>query len=213
MKKFILLYILFLILVSNTNAQLIKEPRGFIKFGMGYFLDVSRFFDNDYVDGITGLKNDKTAGGKSIWIEGGYKLPNKIIISANIMFASARYKYIDIVYLGASRLVVHQNYALNFSYEFNQKTKHKFTPGIGFLYNRIDISRASYSLLSDNGQYYINNPEIIDGYDEQLGINLNLDYYYQFKNNFFMGARVNTIYLISIGLEGFVFSPVLGVKF
>ena len=48
---------------------------------------------------------------------------------------------------------------------------------------------------------------------EEIGINITLDYYYQFKSNLFVGLRANTIYLISIGMEGITLTPVLGVKF
>ena len=201
MKKSILLYVLLLIPISNVNAQLIKEPRGFLKFGTGYYLDVSRAFD-DYQDSTSGISPEKTVGGKTIWIEGGYKLPNNIIVSAHVMFASLKREYIDLLYQGQKYMVFHQNYAVNFSYEFNSSGNHKFLTGFGLLYNIRSTAQADYGV------------EIIDEVDDQqLGINLNLDYYYQFENKFFIGARVNTIYLISIGLEGFVFSPIFGVKF
>ncbi len=69
-KKIILLYFLLIIPISNVNAQLIKEPRGFLKFGTGYYLDVSSTFD-DYQDSTSGISPEKTVGGKTIWIEGG----------------------------------------------------------------------------------------------------------------------------------------------
>lgn len=134
-------------------------------------------------------------------------------MSANVMFASLKRKYIDFLYQGQKYMVFHQNYSLNFSYEFNSSGNHKFLSGFGLLYNIRSTTQADYGIEIIDGQTYLTDPYIDEVDDQQLGINLNLDYYYQFKNNFFIGARVNTIYLISIGLEGFVFSPVFGVKF
>ena len=78
----------------------------------------------------------------------------------------------------------------------------------------LSLSRVSYNYaITPDNEIVMLNPTIIDDAMYELGINLNLDYHYQFKNNFFIGARINTVVLISIGLESMVFSPVLGVKF
>ncbi len=211
--KFILLVIA-IIFCNNLKAQEKKEARGYLKLGSGYYLDLSSVFDELSPDELTGIFPEKVVGGSSIWIEGGYKLPNNLIISGNILYALFKYKYRDIIFQGHDFLLQTQNYAINLSYELNKKGRHKFTPGIGLLLNVLSLSRVSYNYaITPDNEIVMLNPTIIDDAMYELGINLNLDYHYQFKNNFFIGARINTVVLISIGLESMVFSPVLGVKF
>ena len=211
MKKKLMIFTL-IIISYNATAQDRKGGNSFIKFGYGYFLDISNAF-YDYKDPNSGLSPEKTVGGKALWVEGGYKLPNNIIVSANIMFASSKRQYIDIIYHGQNELIFNQDYAVNFNYEFNLSKHHKFTPGFGFLFNIRSTTSASYEIETNNGNIYFTNPHISETDDFEIGINLNLDYYYLFNNSLFVGARVNTVYLLNIGLENFIFSPVLGVKF
>lgn len=212
MKKTTLITLLFSISIFNATAQEQKETKGFLKFGSGVYLDVSSAF-YDYKDPFSGISHDKTILGQTLWVEGGYKLPNNILLSINIMNAIFKDKYIDIVFQGKKNIQTQQNYGVNFGYEFNLNNKNKIVPSFGLLYNRLLYSNVTYEFYQNNEQVYIANPHIVEGVDEQLGLNFNLDYHHQFKNNFFLGARVNAVYLLSIGLENFIFSPVLGVKF
>lgn len=214
-NKIILLSTLLISFNLSVTAQEKKnEPKGFIKFGYGYYIDMFMAFDDLKPDPITGLTQDNTPGGTALWIEGGYKLPNQIIVSANIMYAIVKEKYTDILFKDYEHINTHINYVINFSYELNKQGRHKFTPGIGLLVNSWTESKVEpWFSIDDNGELIISSINMINDTDYELGFNLNLDYHYQFKNNFFLGAKVNTVYLISIGLESIVFSPVIGVKF
>lgn len=212
MKKIILFTVLFFF-VDSIFSQEKKEAKWTLKFAPGYYLDVSRAFDN-YVDPLTGMIPEKTVGGKAIWIEGGYKLPNKIIVGGYIMYASLKNKYMDPVFQGQKYLVAHQNYAVNFGYRFNLGGQHKFVPSVGVLLNIRSTTNVDYGIKYIDNQPFLYDLRIIDEDFADMGFNLSVDYYYQFKNKFFIGARANAIYLFTVStLEGLVFSPVFGFKF
>ncbi len=211
---FFLIFFLFNGLMLNAQDKI--EKRATLKFGLGSFLDI---FNADFKeitkDPYTGLEADRLPTGTAIWIEGGYKLENNIIISANILFAFVNSEYLDVLYQGSTYIERTQNYTVNFSYEFGKSSKHKFIPGIGILYNIWTTSKAQYIInQTTNGDLILSDFAVSSSSDSELGINLNLDYHYQFKNNFFVGARINTVYLISVAsFESIVLSPIIGVKF
>ena len=212
MKKTIALFICF-VLAVNIMSQDKKTIRWNAKFSPAYYLDVSNLFD-DYVDPTSGVAPEKTASGKAFWGEVAYKLPNNIIVSGYIMFASLKKKYTDPIFKGQNYLVTHQNYAINFGYEFAPGKAHKLTPSVGLLLNIMSTTNVEYGLDYVNNTWFITDLRIEDRDFPDLGFNINIDYYYQFKNNLFLGARVNAIYLFTVTtLEGFVFSPVVGFKF
>lgn len=213
MKKLNIIFICIFILSINVKSQINSKTKWFAKFSPGYYLDVSWLFD-DYVDPTSGIRPEKTAGGKAFWGEVGYKLPNNINISGYVMFSSLKRKYTDPLFQGQKYLVVHQNYAINFAYEFKLGNNHQLMPSIGILLNIRSTTNVNYGYEIANNQVYLTGISIIDEDFPDLGFNISLDYYYQFKNNFFLGARVNAIYLFSVTtLEGMVFSPIIGVKF
>ena len=216
MKSITILFVLlFIHSALHVTAQEKKEARGYLKFGYGYFLHMFKAFDENIPDPYTGLKEDYTPGGTALWIEGGYKLKNDIIISGNILYALVKKDYTDILYQGNKYMETTQNYAINFSYEFGKNSKHKFSPGLGILFNIWTVYKAEYFISTNPDGNIVITEMYVDGDpDYEMGIHLNLDYYYQFNNNFFIGARVNTVYLFTVSsLESFVFSPVIGVKF
>ncbi len=212
-KKFFLLITGIIILSLNIKAQDKKELKWNVKFSPGYYLDISRLFDN-YTDPTTGIQPEKTVGGKAFWGEVGYKLQNNIIISGYIMYSSLKRKYTDPIFKGQKYLITHQNYAVDFGYEFNIGKKHKLAPSVGILLNIRSTINISYSYEIVNNQVVLTDLSFVEDNFPDLGFNINIDYYYQFKNNFFTGIRINTIYLFTVTtLEGMVFSPIIGVKF
>ncbi len=181
-------------LCGNAQEQLTKKNdfNGFVKFGPGYYMNV---FD--------GLLH-----GQTLWAEAGYKLPNDLIVSVGFMYSKANDQTTNDFILGNETFYFYQDYSLNFSYEFDIKDKHKFTPGIGLVYDIMLIPR--FDAYVQNGKLYLGT-RVLD--DQELGINVNLDYHYELSNKLFFGVRASGTYLISIGFDHLVLSPIIGVKF
>jgi len=215
MKKKIIIWSIILIFPLLSLGQNTMEKKGFVKFGTGLYIDISYFHDHKtYKDPFSGLSPQAVVPGKTIWIEGGYKLNNGLIISGAAMWELTRRERIDVLYHGQKELYFEENYSANVGYEINLGGRNKFTPSLGLLYNRLTTSSAEYHIsVNPDGSYSFSNPYILNTVDKEIGINISLDYYYIFKNNLFVGVRANAIYLISIGMEGLTFTPVLGVKF
>ena len=213
-KKAVFLWsivILIPLLMQVQNAKT-KTKRGFIKFGTGLYLDISGLYVyKTYKDPISGLSPTAVAPGKTLWIEGGYKLNNGLILSAGAMWELTNGKYTDVVYQGQKELYFEENYSANIGYEIHLGKSNYFTPTLGLLYNRLTTSTAEYSILYQNNKPFIANPFISNIVDTELGLVLSLDYYHQFNNNLFIGARAGVYYVL--GFEGITLTPVLGVKF
>jgi len=193
--KYLFIPVLFFVFIGG-NAQEVSTKdnfKGFVKFGTGYYMNV--FF---------GIEN-----GQTLWAEGGFKLPNDLMISVGFMYSRTNTERNLLVELQENEtFYFYQDYSLNFSYEFIIKGNHKFTPGMGLVY---DIwTMPDFYAYTQNGKLYLGtNVEN----DPELGINLNLDYHYEFNSKLFIGARASGTYLISIGFDHLVFSPIVGVKF
>jgi len=215
MMKKTILWSIILILPLLSFGQNTKKAKGFLKFGTGMYLDLSYLFHyKTYKDPFSGIPPEALVPGKTLWIEGGYRLSNDLIVTANVMFVSVKRKYIDLVYQGQKHLAFQQNYSLNVGYEVNLGKGNKFLPQLGLLYNILSTTTAEYyGDIHDDGSITNFNPYISDVNDKEIGINLSLDYYYQFKSNLFVGVRANAIYLLGIGMEGLSFTPIVGVKF
>jgi len=211
MKKYILL-VSFILLFTLTAFAQNKESKGYLKFGTGIYWDISRWgvVDN-FADPNTGLKPKATVSGQPLWLEGAVKLNNGMFVSANILYVSLNRKYLDLIYQNQKYQYVIKNYTLSLGYEFNIGKHQKFMPQLGLLYYRNKASLAKNDIVINNGVIQSIAPFIDNVVDEEIGQVLNLDYYYQFKNNFFLGVRANVTYVL--GFEGITFTPVLGVKF
>ncbi len=214
-KKTIFLWsivILTPLLMQGQNTKT-KTKRGFVKFGTGLYLDISELSDyKTYKDPLSGLSPTAVVPGKTLWIEGGYKLNNGLILSAGAMWELTHRKRIDVVYQGQKELYFEENYSVNVGYEINLGKRNYFTPSLGLLYNRLTTSTAEYELpFNHNNTLYITNPVISNTVDTELGLVLSLDYYHQFNNNLFIGARTGVYYVL--GFEGITLTPVFGVKF
>ena len=200
MKRTILI---FWILVFGINLSFSQKSggkerdlKGFVKTGTGFFADV--FFE-------------KFEPGQTLWTEGGVKLSNDLLLSAEAAFSYVKSESENIWggHKDAESILFYQDYSLNIGYEITIRGGHKFTPSLGVLYDRLSNSSTDV-YVDNNNNLIIEQPVYID---QELGLNLNLDYYYQFKSNFFLGARANVVYLLSIGFENIAFTPVVGVKF
>lgn len=189
-----------------------KKTKGYLKFGTGIYWDISRLgFVDNFADLSTGLKPKAIVSGEPIWLEGAVKLNNGMFVTANIMYVSLNRKYLDLIYQNQKYQYIIKNYGLNLGYEFKIGKHQKFMPQLGLIYYRNKASLAKNDIVINNGVIQSISPYIDNIVDEEIGQVLNLDYYYQFKNNIFLGVRTNVVY--ALGFEGITFSPVLGVKF
>lgn len=199
----------FLLLLSLLSfGQSTKESKGFLKFGTGVYLDISRLSNyKTSKDENTGLLLQAVVPGKTIWIEGGYNFNNGLFVSAGVMYELTKRKRTDIYYPGQKELYFEENYSLNIGYEFNLGKGNRFMPALGVLYNRRTTSHATFYSDINNSIH----PVLINNIDSEIGLNLLLDYYYQFNNKLFLGVRAGVYYVL--GWEGVTLTPVFGVKF
>lgn len=199
----------FLLLLSLLSfGQSTKKLKGFLKFGTGVYLDISRLSDyKTSKDENTGLSPQAVVPGKAIWIEGGYNFNNGLFVSAGVMYELTKRKRTDIFYPGQKELYFEENYSLNIGYEFNLGKGNRFMPALGVLFNRLTTSHAIFSPNINNSIH----PVLINNIDNEIGLNLLLDYYYQFNNKLFLGIRAGAYYVL--GMEGITLTPVFGVKF
>ena len=128
----------FLLLLSLLSfGQSTKKLKGFLKFGTGVYLDISRLSDyKTSKDENTGLSPQAVVPGKAIWIEGGYNFNNGLFVSAGVMYELTKRKRTDIFYPGQKELYFEENYSLNIGYEFNLGKGNRFMPAL-------EIGRAS----------------------------------------------------------------------
>ncbi len=198
--------------MQGQNTKTTKK-RGFVKFGTGLYLDISGLYlHKTYKDPISGLSPTAVVPGKTLWIEGGYKLNNGLILSAGAMWELTLDKRIDVVYHGQKELDFEENYSASIGYEIHLGKRNYFTPSLGLLFDRLTTSTAEYGMaFNQDNKLFISNPHLLNVVDIELGLVLSLDYYYQFNNNLFVGARAGVYYIL--GFEGITLTPVLGVKF
>ncbi len=192
MKKKLIFLLLFIpIIMQGQTAK--KDSKGYIRFGTGIFMDFES--KNIYMEHL----KLSTLTGKDYFIEGGYKLKKGIIVSGN--FSTSTVKEIDKAnnYYKYDRY----NYAASLGYEFNTGKHFKFFPQVGlsyFVYHRFknpDKSRV-YNFFND----------------ADMAVNININYYYLYKNNWIIGIRTGTYYMLALGvLEGAWIGPYIGIKF
>lgn len=80
MKKYISSLTIIFIITYSLTAQDKTEAKSFIRFGYGYYMDMFMAFDDLKPDPYTGLTPNNIPTGTALWIEGGHKLPNGIIV-------------------------------------------------------------------------------------------------------------------------------------
>ncbi len=206
--KIITLAVFILLLPLHSFSQNTKKMKGFLKFGTGVYLDISRLSDyKTSKDVNTGLSPQAVVPGKTIWVEGGYNFNNGLFVSAGVMYELTKRKRTDPFYPGQKELYFEENYSLNIGYEFNLGKSNRFMPALGVLYNRLTTSYAAFTPGINNSIH----PVLLNNIDAEIGLNLLLDYYYQFNNNLFLGVRASVYYVL--GWEGVTLTPVIGVKF
>ena len=191
MKRIILL-IFVLSLFSLTCIS--QEKKITIRSGAGYYADAMGRCD-----------------GPVVWLEGGYKFNTGFYLNGRLSMASIDWTMSGGFYEGYKTIALRQMADITFSRPIKLKGQHFLEPGLGFKLKR------EYNLYPDLA---IQNTEeetiFYTRYSKvfyEIGFTICLDYYYEFKSNFYMGLRADTNLIWAIGLEGITFSPLFGFRF
>jgi len=194
-----------IIAFAQQSPKKKNKIHGYMKFGDGFYWDISKLEPIYYAE----IANS-TVNGQQIWIEGGIRLHNGLIVTAGVMHVTLERHYVpvDKYYGGQKYQYSIRNYAVGLGYEFKLGEHSRLMPQLDFTVNRTK-SYTAYFYKEYNSN--IPTPEIYNFDDTEAGAVLNLDYYYQFKDKLFLGVRGGAYYVL--GMEGITLTPVLGVKF
>ncbi len=208
-KKTLLLGMIFLFsLVSVAQQQSLKKQKisCYLKFGDGLYLDISNRWSDYYADRDAPMEN-----GQQIWIEGGIRLNDGLVISAGVMHVTLDRTVSLSNYSGWQIRYNIRNYAFGLGYAFKLGKHSRLMPELAFVVNWSKPLRVYYFGKYDKSGNLTLNSKIYNEKETKGGAVFNLDYYYLFKNRLFVGLR-SGIYYVS-GMEGITLTPLLGVKF
>ncbi|VAW26237.1 hypothetical protein MNBD_BACTEROID07-936 [hydrothermal vent metagenome] len=208
-KKTLLLGMIFLFPLVSVAQQkpLTKQKISFyLKFGGGLYLDIGNGWSNYYAD-----RDAPTVNGQQIWIEGGIRLNDGLVITAGVMHVTLDRRVGLSNYSGWQIQYNIRNYAFGLGYEFKLGKHSRLMPELAFAVHWSKVLRVYYFGKYDNSGDLTLNSEIYNEKETKAGAVFNLDYYYQFKNRLFVGLR-SGVYYVS-GMEGITLTPLLGVKF
>jgi len=171
-----------------------QEKKITIRSGAGYYADAMGRCD-----------------GPVVWLEGGYKFNTGFYLNGRLSMASIDWTMSGGFYEGYKTIALRQMADITFSRPIKLKGQHFLEPGLGFKLKR------EYNLYPDLSIQNISGETIFfTRYSQvfyEIGFTICLDYYYEFKSNFYMGLRADTNLIWAIGLEGLTFSPLFGFRF
>ncbi len=212
-KKALVLGMIFLLpfMVFAQQKQQ-KRQRGYLKFGDGLYWDISKVAEDYWWSGSV-TAPAPIVNGQQIWIEGGIRLNDGLIVTARIMHVTLERKYVhSSAYAGQKYQYSIRNYAFGLGYEFKLGKHSRLMPQIDFTVNRMKSYNAYiYGKYDNNGNLLTLYPSINNYDDSEAGAVFNLDYYYQFNDKLFFGVRGGAYYVL--GMDGLTLTPLLGVKF
>ena len=188
------IFICFLILGAVSVRAFSQEERFTIRSGAGYYMDVFTTYD-----------------GPVIWLEGGYKFNTGFNFNARVSMASLDWKIREGTFEDYTTILLRQMLDLTFSRPVKIKGQHYLEPGAGFKLKREYFLKPDVTNIYSGGTYYqyTSYSDII----WEIGFTICLDYYYQFRNNFYLGLRADTNIIWALGFEGLTFSPLFGFRF
>lgn len=191
MRYIILTFVIF----GVVNEEIFSQGNHFtIRSGAGYYMDT--FTGDD---------------GPIIWIEAGYKLRTGFLLNARFSMSTIDWKIREGVFKDYKTIQHRQMYDIFFSRPVGLKGQHFLEPGIGFKLKKEYLLKPDVMIINNSG-----GNSIYTSYSDvfyELGFNICLDYYYQFKTNFFLGLRSDTNVIWALGFEGLTFSPLFGFRF
>lgn len=191
MPKLIRCFILLILLNINVMSQ---ETRISICNGVGYYMDVFTAYD-----------------GPIIWLEGGYKFKTDFILNGRISMSTIDWTIREGAFKDFKTILNRQMVDITFSRPFKLRNRNYLEPGVGFKLKKEYFLKPDFASIYDNGTYILNATYSDIFYE--IGFTICLDYYYQFKNNFYIGLRADTNVIWALGFEGLTFSPLFGFRF
>ncbi len=213
-KKTLILGMIFLFPLLSFAQQKQQERQkinGYLKFGDGLYGDISKVAEDFWWSGSV-VAPAPVVSGQQIWIEGGIRLNDGLIVTARIMHVTLERKYVHAsAYAGQKYQYSIRNYAFGLGYEFKLGKHSRLMPQLDFTVNRTKSYNAYILGKYDNNGNLTWYPSINNYDDSEAGAVFNLDYYYQFNDKLFIGVRGGAYYVL--GMDGLTLTPVLGVKF
>ncbi len=181
-----------LILFSLTCFS--QEKKITLRSGVGYYADAMGRCD-----------------GPVFWLEGGYKFNTGFYLNGRLSMSSIEWMMSGGFYEGYKTIALRQMADITFSRPIKLKGQHFLEPGLGFKLKREYNLYPDLSIQSTEEEtiFYTRYSRVF----YEIGFTVCLDYYYEFKSNFYMGMRADTNVIWAIGLEGLTFSPLFGFRF
>ncbi len=207
MKKFILLFLLLLI-IFQSKAQIVET-------GAGYFTDLFGFGVKDL-----GSSSNNRPGmpGFITWGELGFNLKRNYIASIFIGNGTIKHGYTSYpakIFSGGNLSTTYFLLDINFKKRLNLTKKNNywhFNPGLGIFFRRMEESSPAAGFNSNgNGTYTITRLFISNWTDNIIGLSINIDFNYG-RKLFYFGVRAKSFVAMYYGLEGFLFTPYVGVN-
>jgi hypothetical protein len=191
MKKLTLLFIIFSLFKITSFSQVNHFK---IKMGTGYYMDTFT-----------------TKDGPIIWLEGGYSFKTGFLLSGRLSMASIDYIIREGAFKDYRTILLRQMVDMTFSRPIIVSGQHYIEPGVGFKLKKEYLLQPDVIYLVDSGNYFQ-----YTSYSEtfyEIGLDISIDYYYQFNSGFFMGFRADTNVIWALGFEGLTLSPLFGFRF
>ncbi len=191
MKKILLI----IALCSILNAIVLSQSNRFIiRSGIGYYMDVFTSYD-----------------GPIIWLESGLKFKTGFYANCRLSIATMDWSIKEGLFKDYETVQLRQMLDLTFSKPLNLKNHHILEPGIG-----VKLKKEYFLKPEVEGIYNGGNIDVYTSYSQkfyEIGFSFNLDYYYQFTNNFLLGLRIDSNVIWALGFEGLTISPLFGFRF
>jgi len=184
----------FLIFCISVNKSLSQEEKFTIRTGAGYYADLMGMYD-----------------GPALWLEGGYKFYTGFYLNGRVSIASVDWTMTEGFFESYRTMSVRQMVDITFSRPVRLKGQHYLEPGLGFKLKREYNFYPDLTIqtIDEQTYFYTRYSQIF----WEIGFTICLDYYYQFKSNFYMGLRADTNVIWALGLEGLTVSPLFGFRF
>lgn len=149
--------------------------------------------------------------GPIIWLESGFKFKTGFNANCRLSIATMEWDIKEGFFKDYETVQLRQMLDVTFSKPLNLNNNHFLEPGIGFKLKR------EYFLKPDvEGIYNGGNLDLYTSYSSkfyEIGFSFNLDYYYRFSNNSFLGLRIDSNVIWALGFEGLTLSPLFGFRF
>jgi len=217
-KIFLILVLIAILGIKHSFAQEKENlPLNLVKAGAGYFGEVLYFVSPLEQDDSSPVNPEinQIHNGPSLFFEYGYKMKNGYTFTSRLTMAEVRVPYNDPgkVYWDARYSEIYYVMEAAFHYDF-QSENHVVSPGAGLFFRHIHLSENIYQgRTTVENTTWVASPKMVKTIYNDLGVSLNLDYYYNFKNSFFCGVHLAGNWIMAIGLETLAVSPFIGVRF